>query len=591
MSLEYNITSKTTGNDNTSSQVLTQNTLGYFNSSVLCDYFSYDYPTYRIEGASFRYYEEDYNSISYDITNGKIYTLIFTANSQSISGTTILTFDLYQLSYEDYLNFILNDTGTTVDIETNFQQPLVSIDIACSGITLDSNIFEYNFPTHYKNIGSLTQNIFSDKNQYILDTVFSFEKPNDLTLGDAYYLDDDGNPIQEYLVPSASTYVSSNLGPQIITGNTPFSGLTINGSFFTYFVPPKKPNLNVSGGRSLISVQGDLTTLSPIFNFNNVDDGDYYQLQVNYDITDTAFSGDSIYTYSINKQSGDAEFVRTFSTPLRANDSFIYRIGNTKELINIFNNKQAITIWSDSIEATINSTGLYTLSGYTWRNYISNTYNGSYEISGMTIFGGASTARTFTFSTSNNIAMGSGTISATTNSIDTITIEYNGSVSTLDWQNAVESASGWTSLGLNIINGSSGTGVTSSSFSFDTQWQGMPNVSLTLTNIYKNTQLDLSIDIRSSESTVFSERSSYNDTVLGQTITRTSDSNGFFNFGNLDGGYYLLTAMPSSPTYAMYEPIQSYITINDDTSLDLIFSIVWGNDSFTFGDLSDETFL
>ncbi len=598
MSLQYNIVSQSTGDENTSSQVLSQNTIGYDKTTTIGSYFSYDYPVYRINGATLDYYGKDYNSISYDISNGKLYSLFFTGNTHSISGTTLLSFDLYRLTYEDYLNYSLFTTASTVNIESIFTNPLLSVDLHCSAITLTSSAFTYNFPTQYKDVGSFTKNTFGDKNQYILDTVFSFEQPNDMTLGDAYFLDttllsNNTNinvPTRLFLDPSATTFVNSNLGPFIITGDTPFSGITINGAFFTYLVPPKVPQLNVSGGRSQIAIQGTITNLSPIFNFSNVDDGDYYQLQVNYDTTDSSYSGSEIYTHVINKQAGDAEFVRTFSTPLRANDSFIYRIGNTKEIVNIFNNKQSITKWSDSIETTIQSTGLFSLSGYTWKNYISNTYDGSYTVSGMTITGGAYDALTFDFITTAT-TMPNNTISATTDGISRVIVSYSGSVTTLDWQNAILSASSWSSLGLTLSGGSSGTGITDSVFSFTTSWKGMPDVNLTLLNIFNNTLLDLSIDTKSSLSTVVLERTSYVDTVLGQTFNEISDSMGFFDFGQIDGGYYLLTATPSAPTYAAFEPIQRYITIDSNTSLDLIFSIIWGNNIFTFADLQNETFL
>lgn len=590
--------SQTTGNQDTASQVLTSNELGYYNQISLGNLFTYLYPVYRIEGATYNYYGEDYNSISYDITNGKIYTLFFSGESTTsvidYTGKTTISHDLYRLPFTAYTAFYNNpQTEEVGDIEDFFQNKLVSVVESVSALTIFNSAYTYSFPTLYKDVGQYTQPIFNDRDQFLLDTVFYFERTNDLTLGDAYYYDTLNNvPVFLYMEPSATTIYNSNLGPSIITGDTPFTGITVNGAFFTYFVPPKKPNLNVSGGRQLIAVQGVQNNLSPTFNFSNVDDGDYYQLQVNYDVLDTPFSGTEIYTYTINKQVGDAEFVRVFSTPLRANDDFNYRIGNTKEIVNIFGNKQSITSWSDQIYTRIESSGQYYFSGYTWRNYVSNTFNGSYQISGMTIGGSTPDATTFTFTTTDvGATMQANTISAATDGVNTVTIDYTGTLYTQDWVNAVYSATNWSNLGLYVVDGSPNTGITDSSFSFSTVTQAMPDVTLTLTNIYNNTNLDLRIDRISSSRVAQTITEDYVGTSSGLITTRTSGSDGYFDFGFLNGGYYRLVATPRSPQYAAYEIIDTFITINSDLTLNLIFYIVWGNTTFTFENLTNETFL
>lgn len=595
-----------------------QNTRGYLNTVSLGRYDEYLYPVYSLEGASYNYYEVDYNSISYDITNGKTYTIFFSGDSLSSivghTGNTLITHDLYRFPYSTltaYLSLPViqnnspqaeeTDTGSGLDdsafedIELYFTSPLLSITEELSAITITNNSYTYAFPVQYKDVGNFTYDVFSDKDQYMLDTSFSFELHNDLTIGDAYYLPDAENltPTRLYLEPSATTfYTSSKYDFNEITGDTLFSGTTFRGAFFTYFVPPKKPNLNVSLGNQSISVQGLQTNLSPTFNFANVDDGDYYKLQVNYDPLDTPFSGSEIFTYIVNKQAGDAEYVRTYSTPLRASDDFIYRIGNTKELVNIFGNKQSITTWSDTISASIDAAGLFRFSGYTWRNFISGTYNGYYVISGMTIGANSNGPVTYNFSTTQNVSMPSNTISASTNGVNTITVEYNGTVSTTDWRNALYNTSSWSSLGLYIVNDNVNTAVTDSTFSFITETQGMPNANLRLYQIYNSTQLNVGIDLRSSRRAVVQNTTSYPSSGgTGIQFNRTSSSTGFFDFGLLNGGYYRLVVTPESPQYAAYISIDTYVTINSNTSLDLILYILWGNQDYTFDDLSNETFL
>jgi hypothetical protein len=603
MSLDYPIISQTTGDENSVSQVLTQNQRGRFNVQSVVNFFSFDYPAYYVEGATLNYYEKDYNSISYDISNGKIYTLIFTANTQVLTGTNSISHVLYRIKQEDYNLFVTDPENNGFLLNQYLTTPLFGITEYCSGLTINGGIYTYSFPTQFKDIGQFTQEIFNDKDQFFLDTPIGFDQYNDLTIGDAYYMDSTNTidgvvyPSRLYLEPSATTRVNSGLGPKVITGDTLASGYTFQGAFFTYFVPPKKPNLNVSLGRQQISVQGFQNTLSPIFNFNNTDDGDYYQLQVNYDTADTPYSGSDIYTYVINKQAGDAEFVRTFSTPLRANDSFIYRIGNTKELDNIFGNKQSITTWSDTIEAQIISSGRYNFSGTTWRNIISDSYYGFYHMSGITVGAETSSSRTFTFTTQVNALMAIDTISASTNAFDTVTIDYNGNLNTLQWQNAIYAAAGFSSMDFYVIGGTTGStpiNITDFTFSISTESRRFSGVTVQLNSIFLNTSLDLSIDRRSSSEVAFNISENYTDTTVGQQYTRVTDSAGRFDFGSIIGGYYRLYAAPSTPPAinAQYQPIEQFVTINSDTYLDLIFSIYWNNQTTNgFLVLSNQTFL
>lgn len=592
--------SQTTGDQNSASQVLTQNYLAYNNNISLGSYFTYLYPVYTLEGASLNYYGIDYNSISYDITNGKLYTLFFSGESTSSvighSGSTLITHSLYCMPFSAYTLYVQNPEAEDFpfgDIANFLNTPLLSLTEPVSSITISNSAYTYSFPTLYKDVGNFTLPVFEDKNQYLLDTLFSFEESNDLTIGDCLRMTPNvfDPPERVYLEPSATTFYTSNLGEFEISGDTPFSGFTVNGAFFTYFVPPKKPNLNVSLGRQQISVEGPQTNLSPVFNFANVDDGDYYKLQVNYNTGDTPYSGTEIYTYEINKQVGDAEFVRVFSTPLNANDDFIYRIGNTKEIINIFGNKQSITTWSDSVSASISASGKFYFSGYTWRNYISNTFNGVYHISGMTIVANTLIPTTYVFDTVENLTMTNGRISAATDGSGLITIEYNGTLYTEDWRNALYSSTSWSNLGIYIVDDSPNTAITDSNFTINTITQGMPNASVTLQQIYGNTELDLAIDQRSSRSTTFTNRDLYQQGISnGVTLSRISGPNGYFDFGFVRGGYYRLTVQPSA-SYPAYEPIDIFITINSNLGMDLILSIIWGNQTFTFDDLQNDTFL
>jgi hypothetical protein len=204
-------------------------------------------------------------------------------------------------------------------------------------------------------------------------------------------------------------------------------------------------------------------------------------------------------------------------------------------------------------------------------------------------------AITYNFATTTNGGMVANTISASTSAntstIYNITVHYNGTLYTQDWRNALYSSDTWSSLGLYVVGASPNTGLTDSSFNFTTASRGIENVSITLYQVYNNTQVDLAIDIASSSQKILNKVGNYNDMVTGIEYTQVSSTEGFFDFGNVNGGYYRLVATAPSPQYSSYISIDTYITINSNTDLDLIFYIEWGNNNNTFASLSNETFL
>jgi hypothetical protein len=162
---------------------------------------------------------------------------------------------------------------------------------------------------------------------------------------------------------------------RIITGGT-FENLVVHGALFTYFIAPQKPNIDVLS--DMPSVVGTLETFSPIFSFNNVSDGDYYKLQVSYDTTDTAFLNSVV--FKIPKQEGIPDFIRSYSTPLSPDTEFIYRIGNTKEIVNIFGVKQNVTTWSRVETALTATDGIYDVAGVVYQDELYGS-----PVSGATI--------------------------------------------------------------------------------------------------------------------------------------------------------------------------------------------------------------
>lgn len=396
------IKSQSTGTADSVAQAFSQN---YYTkiSPKLSDIFEFEYPAYNLEGATYQYYAQNLNSLSTNLNNGKTYSLNFTANTESISGLTILQHELYRIDYEDFKEAMLDSGGSafTETMLSSIANPLIVFTDTCSGTTgvaanMIGNKYSYTFPTRVKPAGNYTIELFKDKSQYFIDSKFVFPKPVDNTIGDilTYSGESSGNSLVQLIdyYKSEHEFISATLGEHTISGNTPFSGLTIRGAFFTYIVPPQKPVLNVGGGNQTNPVSGSLPTFSPTWNFNNVNDGDYYRLQVTYDTTDFNFQDSSKVDFYINKQEGEAEFVRTYSTPLTPNQDFLYRVGNTKEITNIFGVRQAITTWADSVQARTANDGRYNLSGTTYRAYIwdgvlttGGTITGATWISGVTL--------------------------------------------------------------------------------------------------------------------------------------------------------------------------------------------------------------
>lgn len=484
------IRSQSTGSEETAAQAFSQN---YWvkikdvqNSPLI-----WETPVYNIEGATRNYYTVDYNGLSTDINNGKNITLVFTNNTFSLSGITTLSHKLYRIDNDVFESAKIDKTSSafTENLVNKLSEPFYVFTENMSAATVSAGRYTYNFPTQVKPVGDFTLDVFQDKAQYFIDSEFVFPMNVNLNIGDIVILSSEtaGGTVQvlDYYKNSYEL-LTSNLGEHTITGITPFSGLTVRGAYFTYMIPPKKPNLEVSNGDSTIAISGRLNTFSPIFNFNGVDDGDYYELQVTYDTLDYQFSSDSVATFKIGKQEGDAEYVRTYNTILTPNREFLYRIGNRKEIENIFGVKQSTVIYSDYVAAETASDGKFIFSGTAYQGYIDPS----------TVIAG-------------------------------VTLELRG--------------------------------------------------------VYSTTTLKKSIDTRASESIAETT-----DVIIGGgqnsgvLLTTTSDADGNFSFGRVDGGNYSLRVIPPISLNGSVDAKTYTINLSSDTHLDVVLSILWGSQSVTF---------
>ena len=370
MSIQKNIISRTIGGNDDISQTFIQNNIIEY-EEIETEPLLFRVPLFSLIGATYSYYAQDIDGISVNINNTKNLNYNYTANTSSFSAITKVIYDVYRVNFDIY-DATLNNLDSAGDIIAPISSSTPTIETVASllstpivtiyetGNTISIPTHNVSLPEIVKPVGEFAEQLLNDKAQYFVDTRFEFPQERDRTLG-AYQIMSGGSPVDITLTGLTDTgefLLETSQDTHIITGDT-FSGISVNGAFFTYFIAPQKPNIDVIDGTP--TVKGQLDTFSPIFSFNNVDDGDYYKLQVTYDITDTSFSAGTI--FRINKQEGIPDFIRSFSVPLSPDTSFIYRIGNTKEIKNVFGVKQNVTTWGRFEEAFTATDGLFDISG------------------------------------------------------------------------------------------------------------------------------------------------------------------------------------------------------------------------------------
>jgi hypothetical protein len=379
ISIDRQIVSRTVGENDGVSQVFIQNNIPYiFEPDTEHKLFSV--PLFNLQGATFNYYEQSIDGISVNINNQKSLLYTYTANTDSFSAITRTIYDVYRVDFNTY-DAVYNNldeegdettsttgsTPTKQTISALLSNPLVTLYDTGSTITVPT--YTYSLPEIVKPENDFAQPLLVDKSQYFVDTRFEFIQERDRTLGGFQTLS--GGSVIDFTY-SGLTTAENNLSGFTVgdflletsrnseeINQGVFSGFTVNGALFTYFVAPQKPNIDVVNDEP--TVQGELDTFSPIFSFNNVSDGDYYRLQVTYDLNDVTFSG--AVNFTIPQQEGIPDFIRTYSTPLSPDSSFLYRIGNTKEIINVFGVKQNVTTWGRSEQAFTATDGIYDVSG------------------------------------------------------------------------------------------------------------------------------------------------------------------------------------------------------------------------------------
>lgn len=457
----------TAGNHESVSQVFYNNTFAN-SKQVKTNFFSFNKPMYTTYGGTLNYYGQDPFSIFTNLVRPPI-RFVFTANTNSLSGNSYFIHEIYRLDYDTYKLYSDNQIDNSLEItnklisntnkvnanqpqptrnspnreldnrsnlklgnniipqpekffgneitdkdketiQSYFTNPLITLTASTSAMT--GNIYDLFIEQYIKKSGNYKSELFIDKAQYLINTKIVF----DLNLNKNY-----NNFFQKN---SDSIYPSSwNNYLQVIATNndiheienSPFAGIKVIGNFFTYFIVPDKPVLEYP------IMSGALSTFTPEFRWSNGDNADSFLIRINYNTSDTGFTG-TVYNYPVEKNEKNSktssskikgpsdEFssdktIYTFQIPVKSRSAFLYQIGNSKEIIDIFDVRRNVVTFSDTYMANsqfeqiktyvkIESdskhvdeiTGLITPPSLDYESYIGN-YVLSGTVSGSTVTG------------------------------------------------------------------------------------------------------------------------------------------------------------------------------------------------------------
>jgi len=376
------ITQKTTGRENSFTQVFYTNnfcdSMSYKNN-----FFSFNLPIYYTIGGTYNYYGQDPNSIYTDVLKPTI-LFNFTANTSSFGSGTTLIHDFYKIPY--------NSTGTTPysSMTSYVANSIYALTTQTTNIL--NNKFNLSLPDFVQGKNGYNFKMYEDRCQYFIDTNIYFKGTNGNDYDQFYTISKSGKTITS-LDYNPSINGNTNNKRQNIQGGI-YSGISFVGLFFSYFVLPNRPN------NESTFVNGQLNTFSPTFFYSNVEDGDSEVLQINYAVSDTGFTG-TLYNYPIEKNDvnkniltitvsgiSTTKIVRNFSTVLTPGKEFLYRIGNKKELTNIFGIKQSVTMYSSYLSARTSDDSISGSTGTgTETPYSGNTGTTKFTLNGI-VYGG-----------------------------------------------------------------------------------------------------------------------------------------------------------------------------------------------------------
>jgi hypothetical protein len=361
---------RTAGDEDSTIQSFFNNNF-LFNRSQENEPLEYSIPQVSAATGTYNLYGQDPKSIlaMYGRPN---FPMVFTSNTSVFTADTRFVrmyHNIYKIDSEDVYKYYKNPTEKQYEIIKNkIVNSYVSYTALSSSLaTISSTTSTYNlYPSQFdKAVGGFTQELFSDRSQYFLDTRFVFS-----TTGSAYseaftYSDDTEN-----IIPfnySNSGFFDTGIYSQQITKG-PWSGNTANGMFFVCFQPPNKPIVE-------FPFPDSANTFTPTFNFSNVEDGDEFFLQVTYTMTDSGFTQTTgVTSYSrqktvdnieqivdktnqnvVGQDSTTSKRTRRINASLFPNSQYWYRIGNVKGIVDVFGGKKEIVTYSEPYSAITDS--------------------------------------------------------------------------------------------------------------------------------------------------------------------------------------------------------------------------------------------
>lgn len=366
-------------------------------------------PKFTTYGGTLNYYAQDPNAIFTNLVRPPI-RFVFSANTGSLSGYSYFIHEIFRIDYETFKlygdnqidskielinrkNDVSGSLGTgknkeyvnqnrqvsgnnlirepdkffgqplSVDdlnyIQEFLKNPVLTLTASTSAIT--GNIYDLYLDQYIKQSGRFKTELFLDKAQYIINTKLVTNISTSRDYSDFVSIDN-GNSLGSQLWNNNLELTSTNSYPYTIEQGL-FSGITLSGNFFTYFVVPDKPVLEYP------IMTGTLTTFTPEFRWSNGDNADSFLVQISYNLSDTGFTTSDTFNYPVDKtekntkisrsktKSFDTEFetekaIFTFQVPVKSNNTFIYRIGNSKEIIDIFNVRRNVVTFTDYFSAT-----------------------------------------------------------------------------------------------------------------------------------------------------------------------------------------------------------------------------------------------
>lgn len=407
MSIIREIRFETSGNKDSVSQVFCNN-LYAESEPVVTTFSSLLKPKFTTYGGTLDYYSQDPYAIFTNLVRPPI-RFVFSANTAALTGESYFIHNIYRIDYETFklygdnqidskvqvvnkeqsesllgnvpknlrettsLTRTINGNNLIKEPEKYFGQPLTKNDLAkiqsflttpiititASTAYITGNFYDLNIDQFIKRSGKFKTELFLDKAQYFIDThLVTFA---DIKKDYSDFSTLSGNKIIKSSWINKIELNSTNSYPYTINKGL-FSGITLSGNYFTYFIVPDKPVFEYP------IPSGNLTTFTPEFRWSNGDNADSFILQINYDVKDVEFTGNLMFNYMVPKNEKnlkvsrsrikfpDSEFesekaIYTFQVPVKSAKAFIYRVGNSKEIIDIFNVRRNVITFSDIFTA------------------------------------------------------------------------------------------------------------------------------------------------------------------------------------------------------------------------------------------------